>query len=139
MRIVPLLVAALVVTACTPAQKAHYREKYNLDSPTLVRDAAIDGQTVTLKPGQALVVRLEEDPSTGMRWEMADFKSASVLATVQHDLVAKPGTNPVALNVPGEGVFRMRGVASGTQAIALEYRRPLEAATKTVRFEVVVP
>jgi predicted secreted protein len=138
MRTVCVLLAAVIATACTPAQKAHYREKYNLDSPTLVRDAAIDGQTVTLKRGQALVVRLDSDPTTGMRWEMAEVKSASVIAPVQHDLVAKPGTDPVATNAPGEAVFRLRGINPGSQPIALEYRRPLEAATRTVRFEVVV-
>jgi predicted secreted protein len=138
MRKASFLVAALVVTACTPAQKAHYREQYNLDSPTLVRDAAIDGQTVTLKRGQALVVRLDADPATGMRWEMVNFTSAFVLAPVQHDLVANPGTSPVPTGVPGEAVFRLRGIASGSQPVALEYRRPYEAATRTVRFDVVV-
>jgi predicted secreted protein len=138
MRKASLLGVALVVTACTPAQKVEYREQFNLDSPTLVRDAAIDGQTVTLKRGQALVVRLDADPSTGMRWEMVSFKSASVLAPVQHDLVANPGTNPVPMGVPGEAVFRLRGVATGSQPVALEYRRPFEAATRTVRFDVVV-
>lgn len=139
MRLAAYLGAVLLVTACSPAQKAHYRERYNLNPPTLVRDATIDGQTVTLNRGQALVVRLPEDPGTGMRWEMASFNSASVLAPVQHDYVATAGTHPAALDVPGEALFRVRGVAPGTQPITFEYRRPLEAAAKTVRFEVVVP
>ena len=137
--IATVLVATLVLAACSPAQKARYRERYNLNVPTLVRDATIDGQTVTLNRGQALVVRLPEDPATGMRWEMVSFRSASVLAPVQHDYVATAGTQPTALDVPGEALFRVRGVAPGTQPITLEYRRPLEAAAKTVRFEVVVP
>ena len=140
MRNTSLLVALVVVAAgCSPAQKAQYREQFNLDSPTLVvRDAAIDGQTITLKRGQAMVLRLDEDPATGMRWERLNFTSTSVLAPVHHDLVANPGTNPVPMGVPGEAVFRFRGVAAGSQPVVLEYRRPFEAATRTVRFDVVV-
>lgn len=139
MRLVVLLSAVLLVSACSPAQRAHYRERYNLNPPTLFGDVGIDGRTVTLNRGQALVVRLPEDPSTGMRWEMAKFESQSVLAPVQHDYVATGGVHPAALNVPGEALFRVRGVAPGSQTITLEYRRPLEAAAKTVRFDVVVP
>ena len=139
MRIAALLVAALVVSACSPAQKAHYRERYNLIDPTLVMDAGIDGRTVALVRGQALVVRLDEDPSTGMRWEMAAIDSPSVTTPVQHDYVPKPGTHPTALGVPGEALFRVRGVAPGTTSVTLTYRLPLEAPTRTVRFDVVVP
>ena len=138
MRIAALVIAALLVAACSPAQKAYYRERYNLNSPTLVMDAGIDGRTVTLNRGQALVVRLDEDPSTGMRWELAEVKSVSVIAPVHHDYVAKSGTHPAALGTPGEALFRLRGVLPGTTPIALEYRRPLEAPTKTIRFDVIV-
>ena len=139
MRIAALLVATLAVTACSPAQKAHYRERYNLVPPTLVMDAGIDGRTVALNRGQALVIRLDEDPSTGMRWELAEVKSVSVIAPVHHDYVAKSGTHPASLGTPGEALFRVRGVSPGTAPITLEYRRPLEAPIKTVRFDVVVP
>ena len=139
MQLVALVLAALVLAACSPAQKQMLRERYNLIPPTLVTDARIDGQRITLNRGQALVVRLDEDPSTGNRWEMRPLTSRIVSAPVQHDLAARPATDPAAPTVPGEALFRLRGVEAGTQSIVLDYQRPLESmAAKSIRFDVVV-
>jgi predicted secreted protein len=142
MRMTLLLTFAALTTGCTTAQwnemRANPREYFNLIEPTLQTDARIDGQRITLHRWQALVVRLDEDASSGQRWEMQPIAASTVIAPVQHDFVAKPGTAPAPEAISGEAVFRLRGVAAGTQPVVLEFKRPLEPASKTIRFDVDV-
>jgi predicted secreted protein len=143
MRIALLLTLAALTAGCTTAQwdemRANPREYFNLVSPTLQTDARVDGQRVTLHRWQALVVHLDEDPRNGERWQMQPIASSTVIAPVQHDLVAKPGTDPASQSVAGEAVFRLRGVAAGTQPVVLEFKGPPDSApSKTIRFDVVV-
>jgi predicted secreted protein len=115
------------------------REFFNLNPPVVVAGAEVDGQRVTLKRGQALVVRLDADVGTGPRWEMQRYDGPNVIAPVRHDLTAKPGSTPVAPSGIGDATFRMRGIAPGTQPVVIEFRRAFEtAAAKTIRFDVVV-
>ena len=143
MRLAPILLLAAITASCSTAQwnemRSNPREYFNLLPPTIETDAGVEGQSITLHRWQALVVRLEEDPSYGQRWEMQPIASPTVIAPVQHDFVAKPGTDPASQVVPGHAVFRLRGVATGTQPVVLEFKRPFEsAASKTIRFDVVV-
>jgi predicted secreted protein len=139
-RLVAALAAAVVAGCSSTAwndMRENPREYFNLVSPTLQTDGRVDGQRVTLRRGQALVVRLEEDVTTGQRWQMVALPQGPLIAPVQHDVVMAAGAD--AASRGGEAVFRMRGVASGTQPVVLEYRRADEAAaSKTVRFDIVV-
>jgi len=138
-RLIAALAAAALAGCSSTAwndMRENPREYFNLVSPTLQTDARVDGQQVTLRRGQALVVRLEEDVTSGQRWQMIALPQGPLIAPVQHDVVAASGDDA---NRVGQAVFRMRGVASGTQPVVLEYRRPDEAvASKTVRFDIVV-
>jgi len=143
MRLLVLAALAASLGACSTtefeAMRANPREYFNLTAPTLQTDERVDGQQVPLKRGQALVVRLEEHAASGQRWQMLPLPQGAVIAPVQHDYVAKPGNDPAATGVPGEAVFRVRAVATGTQPVILEYRGSEDtAAAKTIRFEVVV-
>lgn len=115
------------------------REFFNLNAPVVVRGAEVDGGQVTLKRGQALVVRLDEEVGVEARWEMQRYDGPNLIAPVRHDLTAKPGTDPAARGGVGDATFRLRGVAAGTQSVVIEYRRAFEAAAaKTIRFDVAV-
>ena len=134
------LAAVVVLGGCSTAQwdemRANPRDYFNLTPPTLFADASIEGRQVTLHRWQAIVVRLDEDSSSPERWQMQPLPSSTVIAPVQHDLVSKPSDAP---SPAGEAVFRLRGVAQGTQPVVLELKRPFEATpTRTVRFDVVV-
>ena len=137
------LAALLLLGACSTAQwdemRANPRDYFNLTPPTLFADASIEGRQVTLHRWQALVVRLDEDTTRADRWQMQPLPSTTVIAPVQHDLVNKGSDTAAPATAPGEAVFRLRGVAPGTQPVVLELRRPFEpTATRTVRFDVVV-
>jgi predicted secreted protein len=143
MRLALILTLAAITAGCSTAQwnemRSNPREYFNLMPPTVQADAGVDGQRVTLNRWQALVVRLDEDPSYGQRWEMQRIASSTVIAPVQHDLVAKAGTEPTSQAIPGHAVFRLRGVGAGTQPVVLEFKRPFETeVSKTIRFDVVV-
>jgi len=149
--------ALLFLAACSPEQKEAARIRWNLVDPTIYVDASVAGTTVTLDRGQALVLRLEENPSTGYRWVSAMPKTDTVIAPVRRDFTSgRAGTTPFAPDqnttqptsgppaimpgVPGEATFRYRGVDAGSTPVTLEYRRAWEpgAPAKTVAFEVVV-
>lgn len=134
-----LVPIAIALAGCSATQTAKLHDYFNLTPPVMATDARVDGQSVPLKRGQVVVVRLEEDPASGFRWQMDPLAQGVVIAPVEHDYTSKPGTDPAAVGVAGEATFRFRGVASGTQPVVLEYRRPFEpAAQKTIRFELVV-
>ncbi len=120
--------------------RSNPRGFFNLDAPVTLAGAEVDGQRVTLKRGQALVVKLDAEVGAGPRWEMQRYDGPNVIAPVRHDLTAKPGTNPTATGGIGDATFRLRGIATGTQPVVIEYKRAFEAsAAKTIRFDVVVP
>jgi predicted secreted protein len=137
------LVVALLVAGCSTTQwdemRANPREYFNLTPPTLLADATVEGRQVSLRRWQALVVRLDEDSSIPERWQMQPLDSTTVIAPVQHDLVDKPSEVSPPTPAAGEAVFRLRGIAPGTQPVVLELKRPFETtASRTVRFDVVV-
>lgn len=114
------------------------REFFNLNAPVRVVAGEPIASPVVLRQGQALVVKLPEDPATGATWRMRPLPGGAVVAPVQHDFTAKPGTDPV-LPGPGEATFRLRGIAAGTQAVTLDYVRPgYPTPEKSVAFDVMV-
>jgi predicted secreted protein len=134
-----LVPIAIALAGCSATQTAKLRDYFNLTPPVMATDARVDGQSLPLKRGQVIVVRLDEDPSSGLRWEMQPLASGAVIAPVHHDYTSSAGSDPATVGVPGEATFRFRGVTSGTQPVVLEYKRPFEpAAQKTIRFDLVV-
>jgi predicted secreted protein len=142
-----VLVAVVTLAGCATSNAgsdwselgSNPREFFNLNAPVTFAGAEVDGQRVTLKRGQALVLRFDADVGTDLRWEMQRYDGPNVIAPVRHDLTAKPGTNPAAVGGIGDATFRVRGIAPGTQPVVIEYKRAFEAvAAKTIRFDVVV-
>ena len=114
------------------------REFFNLNVPVRQVAGEAIASPVVLRQGEALVVRLPEDASTGYTWRMRPLPRGAVVAPVQHDFTAKPGIDPM-LPGPGEATFRLRGIAAGTQAVTLDYVRPgFPTPEKSVAFDVTV-
>lgn len=115
------------------------RAFFNLNPPIAYADASAAGTEVVLKRGQVLVLRLPEDASSGMAWRMRPLATGPVVAPVQHDLTASPGIDPAKPGGPGEATFRLRGVAAGTQPIALDYvRTGFVQPERSLAFDVTV-
>lgn len=95
-------------------------------------DEQSDGQTVELRVGQQLEVRLAENRTTGFRWQLLN-DGKPVCALVSSSFESPAG-------VPGAGgtahwLFQAAEAGAGT--IELAYRRPWEAqATPAQTFRV---
>ncbi len=112
-----VLVAVLGLAGCATSNAgsdwselgSNPREFFNLNAPVTFAGAEVDGQRVTLKRGQALVLRVRCGRRDRLRWEMQRYDGPNVIAPVRHDLTAKPGTNPAA---PAASAMRRSGCAA---------------------------
>jgi inhibitor of cysteine peptidase len=87
----------------------------------LTIDQSYDGRSVDLAVGQAIELRLPENPTTGFSWAVqTDGGPACSVAE---------GPPAPAGALPGQGrehAWEIRGVQAGTCRIGLAYRRPWE-------------
>jgi inhibitor of cysteine peptidase len=94
---------------------------------------ADEGRNVALRKGDALVIRLPENPTTGFRWAMDRGG----------DLVTADGSDfaPTGAGVGGGGVraLRFRATVAGQAVLSLKRWRPWEGdASISARFTVVL-
>lgn len=141
------LLAALLLAGCsTPTYRyawadvqANPREFFNLNAPVVAAGAEVAGGSIEVQQWQALIVRLAEDPASGLTWRLRPLPRGAVVAPVQHDYTAKPGADPAAPAGGGEALFRLRGIAPGTQAVTIDAVRPGSTLPeKSLAFDVVV-
>ena len=100
--------------------------------------ADADGTTITLRPGQTLIVRLAANPTTGYEWALAEV-DPQILRQV-----TEPGFTPSSgARVGAGGVveWRFQAQKEGATILRLVYRRPFEpdappAQTLTLMVEV---
>lgn len=83
-------------------------------------------QSVQLAPGQRTTVQLEENPTTGYRWQIDRAGSADLTIVRIDDLgfSAREGAAPVG--APGVHRWSIEGVSPGKARIVFEYLRPWE-------------
>jgi inhibitor of cysteine peptidase len=100
-------------------------------------DKSYDGRTVNLRVGDGVKLSLEENPTTGYRWEfLARPEPACVIVSDAYD--------PNASGLAGSGGVHhwdFRAVDKGTCAVSLDYRRPWEkdaAPARTFKMTFVV-
>ena len=101
----------------------------------VVVDRSNAGQTCSAAPGDVVVVRLDETPTSGFRWEVESVDSA-VLEPVGDDYTPPPGSSR-----GGEGVhaFSFRVIAPGDGALKLTLRRSWDADRSGAEtFEVAI-
>ena len=100
---------------------------------------ANDGSIVTVDVGDAVLVRLAGNPSTGYAWMRESPQSlvGSPLAPVAEETCTTPqGCAPIA-GEPSAFEFRYEAVSSGTVTLSYVYQRPWEDEPID-RFTVVV-
>lgn len=124
-----LAVAPLAVVACgdeeTPPPEVRVEES----------------GAVTLEPGQALVVALPANPTTGYDWEVSVPPDVAVLA---QDGLPEYVQSPAPTDMVGVGgttTVRFVAEGPGETVVVLSYRRPFEPTApdaETVTVEVTV-
>jgi predicted secreted protein len=97
-----------------------------------------DGRQVELSEGQALVINLESNPSTGHRWEVEDVAERQEERVLRQlgESEFQPGSN--LLGAPGMQIIRFEAVRAGQTTLRLLYRRPWENIDPVRTFSVEV-
>ena len=89
--------------------------------PSLTINERSNGQTLEVAPGQTVEICLEENPTTGFRWRMAQVDPP--LGTLVRD-VFEPGRQ--APGQPGIHRWQFKAVTAGSGSVRFVYRRSWE-------------
>ena len=103
-------------------------------------NASNDGGQQTLARGQAVVVTLDSNPTTGYSWAVADVDN-NVLRQVGDPVYQTANSNPKVLGAGGAQIFRFEAASAGTTTLKMVYRRSWEtgvAPIKTFTVQVTV-
>ena len=84
-----------------------------------------NGGAISVKPGDYIIVRLPENPTTGFRWDFAS-KPEPVCTIAKDAFDAGTGS----LGKGGTHHWEFQAVQAGTGTVKLEYRRPWEKGTR---------
>ena len=102
--------------------------------PAITLTRADEGRTVDVHAGDTVLVRLEENPTTGYRWA-AEAGDDQVVALESSDYV-QPGS---AVGGGGERLFTFRAKKAGSATVRLKLWREWEGETSVARtFTVAV-
>jgi inhibitor of cysteine peptidase len=107
-------------------------------SMTINADKGYDGRTINLRVGDGVKLTLDENPTTGYRWEFVK-KPEPICVIVTDAYVAN--TDGGKVGAGGVHSWDFRAVDKGTATVSLAYRRPWEkdaapAQTFTLTLEV---
>ncbi len=104
---------------------------------TIELTAADSGSTLSLRPGDEVVVTLESNATTGFDWQLETDPATEVLDLVDSEYVA-PDTELVGAG--GEEVWRFVATGEGTTHVAMRYARSFsgETAGEPFTFTAVV-
>jgi len=96
-----------------------------------------DGQTIHLRRGELVLVRLRSNPSTGNDWHLEELD----VGVVQSICRAFVPDDPDLFGSPGDLKWFFQAESAGTTELVLEYYRVWEGpqfASKTLRLRFVV-
>ena len=84
-----------------------------------------DGSLIELNAGQALVVTLESNPTTGYRWEVSEVDDAVLLQMGEPEFKQAPAEGEQLVGAGGTETFSFSSSA-GETTLTLVYHRPWE-------------
>jgi predicted secreted protein len=88
-------------------------------------------QPIKLSLGQQTTVQLDENPTTGFRWQIDRTKSDNLSIVRINDLGFSAPAGSARVGASGVHRWSIEGVSAGKGRIVFEYRRPWE--TEAVR------
>lgn len=94
--------------------------------PPLVVTSNDPPGTVTIVPGQELVVRLRSNPSTGFQWTLAD-DPRSVLMPIGQARYVPDAAGAGRVGAGGSEAWTFRAKRTGAEDLVFRYRRPWES------------
>jgi len=92
--------------------------------------AADNGSEIELKKGQALIINLEANPTTGYTWDVVEPRDKQVLRQVG-EIEFKPESDLIGAG--GVQIIRFEVVNAGRAALKLIYHRPWETDVEPLK------
>lgn len=81
------------------------------------------GKTVTLKAGQSLTLRLNENPTTGYRWIIPTFDAQLIRLTDDRFEPTATANKPMMMGAGGQRILILQASRPGTIQLNLENKR----------------
>lgn len=124
----------------SPIPQVLWRAEPRFAGKPVVVEKADAQHTLSLAPGQELVVRLASNPTTGYRWTLGEA-SGPVLAMSATPAYKQGAHAKGLMGAGGVETWRFLAIAAGRGKLTLEYRRPWErdaAPAEAIVFDVQV-
>ena len=132
-RLCGVVLAGVLLSGCqSPSSGSGPRAEGALGPNTVVVEQGQNGETVTLKPGQTLLVRLPEEPARGMAWEMEQMPDASVLMP-DGTRVVRSGQQLQDNSLLAYQELRFQAQTAGVTTLALAYDNPQQGSDSITR------
>lgn len=126
------VVVALVSSGCAGSTEEPGGEH---DMSEVVIEQSDQGETFEVRPGDQILIRLEENPTTGYQWHV-DLADEQVLALEGSDYVQ---AEDAGVGGGGTRTFRFGAQSPGTVDLVLRLRREWEAEEAAIdRFDVTI-
>lgn len=124
--VVVLSLVILILASCVEASNSY---------PLVKLDDDNNNQTVEIQVGQKADLVLDENPTTGYRWEIVTMDKAVLKQAEEPEF--KPDSE--AIGAGGKKTFHFRAVASGRTNLKLIYHRSWETSVPPIKtFEVTI-
>jgi len=132
-RLCGVVVAGMLLVGCqNPSSGSGPRAEPAPGLNTVVVEQGQNGETVTLKLGQTLLIRLPEEPARGMAWQMEQMPEASVLTPDGTRLVhSRQQLKDSSLLAYQE--LRFQAQTAGTTTLSLAYDNPQQGSDSITR------
>ncbi|MDG2292088.1 MAG: protease inhibitor I42 family protein [Phycisphaerales bacterium] len=127
-----VIVGVLLAGCQSPSSGSGPRAEPAPGPNTVVVEQGQNGETVTLKPGQTLLVRLPEEPARGMAWEMEQMPAASIL-TPDGTRVVHSGQQLKDSSLLAYQELRFQAQTAGTTTLSLAYDNPQQGSDSITR------
>jgi len=115
-----MAVVVVIVAGCGLIKKSEKPPPEPVTAST-----AQSGTSVQLAAGQALLVRLPSNPTTGYRWVYVEPKDAVLRVDGPSALEAAQSAGNTA-SAGGTEIWKLAPLQAGQQQLRFEYRRPWE-------------
>lgn len=92
-------------------------------------------QRMAIRVGETFTVTLEENGTTGFRWQVVQGPDATVVRLVSDTF--RPPANPFLVGAAGTRVWQLAAAGAGRTTMRFEYARPFEPGNPPARIHVV--
>jgi predicted secreted protein len=117
----------------SPAPHSLHRQSAARDASIVTITADDAGQRVVVEVGQALVVKLDGNRSTGYRWTRSSSEGGVLLSLGGADAFHEPAGAERALGASRDESWWFAVASPGSQQLTFQYRRPWESDAPSAR------